>query len=512
MLPDNMKETVRTLHEAGKGNKTIARYLGIDVKTIRAIIATDTNKPKERSDKIKVDEQLLRELYASCDGYVERVYEKLREEYDIPIGYSTLTRIVRRLGLSEPAVTRFCHYPDVPGEEMQHDTSTYHATIGGKKTTVIASGLYLRYSKMRYVKFYKRFTRFSMKCFFHEALFFFGYTAGICIIDNTNLAVLYGSGENACFHPEMIAFAKQYGFRWKAHRIGHANRKAGKERNFFTLTTNFFPGRTFKSLDDLNEQAFEWATERFAGRPLSGSRLIPSELFETEKPYLAKLPGFVQPPYREHMRKIDKNGYAGFDGNFFWIPETDQAGGKIGNDVKVVEYEKRIEVYWNHEKLISYDLPEADVRNREFYPGPLRPTPLHPANRKKGYDIEEQKLRKLGDTCCAYIDFIKSPECMIRQKPRLIRDIYRLSKKLEPSLFVECISRALEYKIDNAESVARIAAQTLAHPDGKQVPVIEPPVPSEDYSLRPSYKQGEFSFEADPIMYSDLLEEDGVNG
>ena len=56
-------------------------------------------------------------------------------------------------------------------------------------------------------------------------------------------------------NPEMVAFAGRYGFAWKAHRVGQPNRKAGKERNFLTLETNFLPARSFTDLDDLNGQA-----------------------------------------------------------------------------------------------------------------------------------------------------------------------------------------------------------------------------------------------------------------
>ena len=44
--------------------------------------------------------------------------------------------------------------------------------LGERQVGVIASLLYLRYSKRRYLKFYRAFTRFKMKCFFHEALMF----------------------------------------------------------------------------------------------------------------------------------------------------------------------------------------------------------------------------------------------------------------------------------------------------------------------------------------------------
>jgi hypothetical protein len=505
MIADNLRETVRTLFESGKGKKGIARYLHMDVKTVRAILRNETNKPLERNDKIKVDEQLLRELHGSCDGYVERMYETMREDHKIEIGYSTLTRLVREYGLSGPEKTRCYDYPDIPGEEMQQDTSIYHVPIGGKKTKVICSGLYLRYSKMRYVKFYPWFKRFTMKCFFHEALSFFGYCARICIIDNTNLAVLYGSGEKATFHPEMVAFSKHYGFRWKAHRIRLANRKAGKERNFLTLQTNFFPGRSFKSLDDLNEQAFRWSTERFARRPLSKSRLIPCELFNLEKSYLVCLPDYIQPPYEQHQRDIDKGGYISFNANYYWVPETSQTLKKNKNTVKVVEYEKRIDIYLNHEKLITYNLPAWDVKNRDFYPTDVRPVPLQPNNRKKGCDIEEEKLRAMDPVCHQYVDFIKSSYCKIKQKPRLIRDLYRLTKKLEPSLFVECLTRALKYKIDNIDSLAKIAGQLLQQSSQNDVSQAETSLPLDEYEQRSSYKKGEFSSEADPKAYSNFM-------
>jgi hypothetical protein len=66
----------------------------------------------------------------------------------------------------------------------------------------------------------------------------------------------------------------------------HSNRKAGNERGFFTLVTNFFSGRKFEDMDDLNAQAFEWATVRSANRPTGKTRLIPATAFEYEKAYL----------------------------------------------------------------------------------------------------------------------------------------------------------------------------------------------------------------------------------
>ena len=76
------------------------------------------------------------------------------------------------------------------------------------------------------------FNRFAMKCFLHEALMFWGYAARQCVIDNTNLARLRGSGKQAVIVPEMAAFAERYGFQFLCHAIRHPNRKAGEETKF----------------------------------------------------------------------------------------------------------------------------------------------------------------------------------------------------------------------------------------------------------------------------------------
>jgi hypothetical protein len=147
--------------------------------------------------------KLIASLHGQCDGYAKRIHEKLEEEHGKKIGYSTLTAKIRELEIGKPINQRCSQVPDQPGAEMQHDTSEYQLKIGEKTVKVIASLIYFRYCKVRYLKFYRYFNRFTMKCFFHEALMYWGYSAPFCIIDNTNLARLRGIGKNAVIVPEM---------------------------------------------------------------------------------------------------------------------------------------------------------------------------------------------------------------------------------------------------------------------------------------------------------------------
>ena len=245
---------------------------------------------------------------------------------------------------------------------MQHDTSVYQVELAGRRTRLIASLIYLRYSKRRYLKFYRAFDRFKMKCFFHQALAFWGYAARQCIIDNTNLARLRGTGANALICPEMEVFAKQYGFEYHCHELKHSDRKAGEERSFWFVETNFLPGRTFASLEDLNGQALEWSTTRLDNKPQGKAGLIPAQAFEHERTYLVPVPAQLPAPYKVHGRGTDEYGFMSFGGNFYWVPGTRR------DEVKVLEYSDRLKIFQAGQCLAQYPLPADGVRNQKFAP------------------------------------------------------------------------------------------------------------------------------------------------
>ena len=67
------------------------------------------------------------------------------------------------------------------------------------------------------------------------------------------------------------------------HEIKHRNRKAGEERSFWTVETNFLPGRTFQSLEDSTQQALAWSTVRMDNKPQGKTGLIPAKAFEHER-------------------------------------------------------------------------------------------------------------------------------------------------------------------------------------------------------------------------------------
>jgi hypothetical protein len=378
---------------------------------------------------------------------------------------------------------------------MQHDTSVYQVPLGERRESVIASLLYLRYSKRRYLKFYRSFNRFRMKCFFHEALTFWGYAAKDCIIDNTNLARLRGTGANALIVQEMACFSKAYGFSFKCHALGHPNRKAGEERSFYTIETNFLPGRTFQSMEDLNRQALEWATVRMYHRPVGKSRLIPAQAFEHECPYLIRVPAQLCPPYLELPRAVDQYGFTACNGNYYWVPGQDR------QPVKVLLYDQRLEIYIHGCLVAEYPLPPEGTKGQLFSP-PDQPKPPHePRNRKRPTQDEERQLRTLGKNVADYLECALKPKGSERH--RLVRILFTLWRQTIPPLFEKIIARALRFRITDPATLERIAILQL-NQEGAQMPNA-----CVDAGLRErrSYQEGLWTDPPDFSPYDRLLED-----
>jgi transposase len=466
MIETDKRKAVFLLHQEGHSAREIARLLSLSRHTVRTIIAQEGAPPisRPRADKRPLDEEVLRRLYQQCRGHIARVHEKLVEEEGVAVAYSTLTQRLRELGISDPPKVRCQHVPDEPGVEMQHDTTVYHVELSGRRTRLVASLIYLRYSKRRYLKFYRAFDRFKMKCFFHEALAFWGYAARQCIIDNTNLARLRGTGAHALIHPEMEAFARQYGFAYRCHELGHSDRKAGEERSLWFAETNFLPGRTFVSLEDINRQAFEWSTTRLDHKPQGKAGLIPAQAFEYERTYLVPVSAHLPAPYKLHDRGTDKYGFMSFGANFYWVPGTGR------DEVKVLEYGDRLKIFQAGQCLAEYPLPPEDVRNAKFSPEGQPAPPHHPHNRRHPTQLEEKHLRALAPAVSAYLDYALPIKGLARHP--FLRRLLALSRKMSVALFSQTLERARKYRITDLQTLQNIAWLYLQQGPG-QVPQVE---------------------------------------
>ena len=500
MIDAEKRKAIYRLYREAMPLREICRRLRVGRNSVRRIIRQKGEMPPcERADKRHLDPELLRRLYHECQGYAQRVHEKLTQEEGIQVPYSTLTYRLRELGIRTPVKTRCDRVPDQPGEEMQHDTTRYRLKLGGNPLWLVASLIYLRYSKRRYLQFYRCFDRFRMKCFFHQALMFWGYAAGQCIIDNTNLARLRGIGKYAVIVPEMDAFAKSYGFGFVCHERGHANRKAGEERSFWTVETNFFPGRSFSSLEDLNQQALYWSTGLMDHRPQGKARLIPAQAFEFERLYLHQLPNHLPAPYRQHQRGTDQYGYVAFASNYYWVPGTGR------EPPTVLEYADSLKIFKGRQLLIEYPLPADGVKNTPFSPDGQPAPRYQPKNRKRPAIEEEKRLRAIGPSVGLYLDLILKTKGL--QRHQFLRKLFALSRRMTPKLFIQTVQRAHKYRISDLSVLHRIALLLLAQEDT----LLPNPDIDQAFQEREAYREGALTEQPDLSRYDPPPEEQDPN-
>ncbi len=126
MIDPDMRNAVFQLHQEGMSLREISRRLHVSRNAVRAIVKQQGKMSRrERKDTIQIDPELLQRLYHECDGWIQRIHEKLVEEEGVEVGYSTLTRMLRQLGLGRIRAAGCDRVPDEPGDELQHDTTVY---------------------------------------------------------------------------------------------------------------------------------------------------------------------------------------------------------------------------------------------------------------------------------------------------------------------------------------------------------------------------------------------------
>ena len=454
MLDQGQRTAILELHRKGHGKRRIARALGISRATVRQVIASaSTEVPRlERPSRAEMHRERILELYASCQGNLVRVHEELLAE-GVELSYPALTAFCRGQGIGQKEKVPAGRYHFEPAEEMQHDTSPHDLVLGGKRRRVQTASLVLCYSRMLFFQFYPRFTRFDCKVFLTEALRYLGGACGICMIDNTHLVVLKGTGREMVPVPEMAAFAERYDFEFRAHEKGDANRSGRVERPFNFIENNFLAGRRFEGWEEANRQARQWCDKVNASfkRHLRAS---PRELFAVERPELKPLPLWVPEVYLLHHRIVDVEGYATVNTNRYSVPAR-----LIGRRVEVRETRERIEVY-DGPRLVATHRRQVDPMGRRFALPEHRPQRGRGLQRKKPL-AEEKALLQEAPEIQEYVAALKSRAAgrgtlALRRLLAMVRDYPR-----EPVL--RAVHAAQHYGLYDLERLERMVLRQIAH-------------------------------------------------
>ena len=453
MLDQTTRAAILRLREEGHGTRRIAHALGISRGAVRGVLKDRSAEvPRlERDEKAEPFREQIEDLHARCKGNLVRVHEELLRA-GATLSYQALTAFCRRHGIGHEPKKPAGRYHFDPGEEMQHDTSPHLASIGGAVRRVQTASVVLCYSRMRFIQLYPAFNRFTCKLFLDEAVRYFGGSCRRCMIDNTHVVVLRGTGKDMVPVPEMAAFAERYGFAFAAHEKGDANRSAHVERGFDHVENNFLAGREFEDFAHANREAIAWCDRVNAAvrRDLHASA---RELFARERSALVPLPLWVPDIYVLHHRVVDLEGYVHVDGNIYSVPYQ-----LIGLQVEVREGKDKVRVFQGPRMVAEHDRALGFEKRRVTRPEHRPPRGTPAAERPPSPD--ERELAQAELPLPEYALDVKKRAS--NRWPVALRRLAQMRRDYPRKPFLDAVKSAAHYGLFDLDRLERMVLRNIA--------------------------------------------------
>jgi hypothetical protein len=151
----------------------------------------------------------------------------------------------------------------------------------------------------------------------------FGGVPRSILYDNLKSAVIERIGDAVRLNPQLIEFARHYGYEPRAVAVARGNEKGRVERAIGYVRRSFFLGRSFKGIDDLNAQAEAWCgTTAMERRSPQDQSLTVGQAFAQEQEHLLALPANAFLVEDRVEVSVGKTPYARFDTNDYSVPHT----------------------------------------------------------------------------------------------------------------------------------------------------------------------------------------------
>jgi transposase len=318
------------LRREGLSLRAIARRTGLSRKTIRKYLARGFEEPVygPRSPRGSVLDRYKSYIEGRVTSYPELTAIRLKREIaqlGYGGGYTTVKDFVRRIRPSSesgyehrfetPAGKQgqvdFAHFKvrftDSPGEE--HRVWLFTMVLG-----------HSRYLAGRFV--WRQDLATVVRC--HLAAFDkIGGVPREMLYDQMKTAVTGEDGERGIiYNKTLLSLAHHYGFIPRACPKNRAKTKGKIERPYRYIRQDFFAGRTFRNMEDLNRQFEEWLGE-IANRRVHGTtRWQVHEAFAEERGVLLPLPALPFDSVLKLERRISRDGMISVDGNHYSVPDT----------------------------------------------------------------------------------------------------------------------------------------------------------------------------------------------
>lgn len=450
MLSSTEVTMIRSLAAQGQSVSAIARAVCADRKTVRGVLAKgeqDKDAQKESPSILDPFKPYLMGRLEVADFTAQRLFQDL-QTMDYKGGYDLVKRFVAPLRAEKhrKAVRRF---ETLPGQQAQVDWGEKFGwiEIDDVRKTLFCFSMVLGFSRRQYIEFtISRNLPTFLLCHVHAFEYFGGVTAEV-LYDNLKTAVLSNLEGVVTFQSEFSDFASYYGFVPRACRPYRAQTKGKVERPFPYIRSNFFLGRSWTSLADLNNHARVWLDQTANQRVHGTTFEKPADRFLKEQDHLRPLPAQRFHAVEMTFRSSTRDCLISYEGNFYSVPHRYAA--RRGLRVEVAE--DRLEIYHQDQRIALHALCRGKhhrIVDPKHLEGMQPETCLTPTQKR----LEE--IRSLGPVAVRFLDELVSRETKFL--PWHLKKIQQCLFKVGPDLVQAAMEQCMRFDAYDAKAIENI--------------------------------------------------------
>jgi len=319
------------LHRQGLSVSAIAQRAGLDRKTVRKYVAMGLEPPaygprQPRPTKVAAFQTYLRQRVAAYPELTgTRLHREIRE-IGYGGGYTAVKEFLREVRPS-PSPGFEARFETPPGRQAQVDFAHFRTEFTddpGVEHVIWLFSLVLGHSRMLWGRFVPRQDMQTLlRC--HAAAFeALGGSPAEILYDRMKTVFSREDPEagHIVYNRTLVEFARHHGYLPKACKAYRAKTKGKVERPFRYIREDFFLGRGFRNLGDLNDQFRQWLDQVANARTHATTHRVVSEHFADERPSLGPLPAGPFQAVLRLERRITRDGMVSVDGNLYSVPDT----------------------------------------------------------------------------------------------------------------------------------------------------------------------------------------------
>jgi transposase len=441
---------IHHLRQQGLSIRKIAGVVGKSRNAVRRALrsaAPPTGK-RSRAQGIKLEpyfpliKQWLRDP-VKTHWTAERIFNELTAHGYV--GGRTVVKTYVRKHRPRPVKSAEARFYVKPGQQMQVDWAELgvHAVDGVARKLYVFVAI-MAWSRQLFVHFTTDMHLLSWLDCHCRAFAYFGGVPAEVLIDNLKTGVVSRAGGTVRWQKDYEQLSVAYGFRPIAHFPRRPKTKGRVERIVRFVRQNFFEGREFTSLDDLNERARTWLRSRANDRIHRVTRERPADRFSIERAALQPLAEYE--PFLEEPRVADAYALVSVNGVRYSVPPM-YARTPVTLHLQPSEFSVLI----SGKAIVRHAYAKPGVRLVQLPEHlPPKPKPRH----EQFTAIGERITVILGELGARYVNAVerKAPHAPVA----ILREVLERLAEFDHQVVVKALETLLEFQVIKRGELSRL--------------------------------------------------------